>query len=163
LERNQAPERTLEFFWYAGEESGLLGSAEIAEDYKNNGRDVVGVLQLDMTLFPGNGELVIGNVSDFTDAWLRDYFVRINDAYLHARLVDDKCGYGCSDHASWHRRGYATLLPFEATTQTMNPDIHTERDLITSRSSFSHSAVFARLAVIFALDLGNSTQRPPRI
>ncbi len=28
------PKRTVEIFWYAGEESGLLGSAEIAKQYK---------------------------------------------------------------------------------------------------------------------------------
>lgn len=161
LTQNKAPARTLDFFWYAGEESGLLGSGEIAQDYKAKGADVVGVLQLDMTLFPGEGELVIGNVTDYTNAWLRDYFTRINDAYLHARIVEDRCGYACSDHASWHRQGYAAFVPFESTTKTMNPDIHTSRDVISNRSSFTHMAAFSKIALIFAMDFGNSTQRPP--
>lgn len=155
------PQRTLEFFWYAGEESGLLGSNEIATDYKRSGKDVIAVLQLDMTLHPGSGPLVIGNVQDFTSAWLRDYLIEINDLYLKVKLVDDECGYACSDHASWHKQGYASLMPFEATTRTMNPHIHTPRDVINAQSNFEHSAVFSKIAVIFAMDLANSTRRQP--
>jgi len=154
-------ERTLEFFLYAGEESGLLGSAEIAQSYKKENKNVIAVLQLDMTLFPGEGEFVIGNVEDFTSAWLRDYFVSVNDLYLKVRLVPDECGYGCSDHASWYRQGYSTLLPFEATTNTMNKKIHTASDVVNNQSNFRHSLVFAKLAIIFALDLANSDLRPP--
>lgn len=155
------PDRTIEFYFYAGEESGLLGSAEIAQNYKQQQKSVIAVLQLDMTLQPGEGEFVIGNVSDFTSAWLRDYFEQVNNLYLKVRLVDDKCGYGCSDHASWYRNGYSTLLPFEATTATMNKNIHTTNDIINSKSSFRHSLVFAKLAIIFGLELANSDMGPP--
>ena len=53
-------DRTLDFIWYAGEELGLLGSAEIAKSYKDQQADVVAVLQLDMTLHPGDGEFHAG-------------------------------------------------------------------------------------------------------
>ncbi|MGE0632850.1 MAG: M28 family peptidase [Pseudobdellovibrionaceae bacterium] len=149
-------ERTVEFFWYAGEESGLLGSAEIAQAYKREQKNVVAVLQLDMTLFPGEGEFVIGNMQDFTNASLRNYLEKMNDLYFKIRLVSDECGYGCSDHASWYRQGYATLMPFEATSETMNRNIHTPRDLITPQMSFRHSLVFSKIALVFAMDLGNS-------
>lgn len=155
------PERSVEFFWYAGEESGLLGSGEIARQYKAEGKDVVAVLQLDMTLFPGSGELVIANVNDFTSAWLRSYLVAANDAYIQARLVDDSCGYACSDHASWYRQGYPTLMPFEALTERMNNKIHTDQDVISASSSFRHSLAFSKIALLMAMDLGNSTQRQP--
>lgn len=156
------PQRTIEFYWYAGEESGLLGSAEIARQYKSLNKDVIAVLQLDMTMYPGSGELVIGNIADFTSSWLREYLVGINRTYqLGATLVHDECGYGCSDHASWYRQGYPTLMPFEATTQTMNREIHTSNDVIGPRSSMRHAAVFARIAVIFGLELANSQLRQP--
>lgn len=158
-----APERSVEFFWYAGEESGLLGSAEIAQSYKAGNKDVVAVLQLDMTLFPGAGEFVVGNVSDFTSAWLRQYLVALNDAYLQARLIEDKCGYACSDHASWYRQGYPTLMPFESDTERMNKKIHTDQDVISSASSFRHSLVFAKIALAMAMDLGNSAERSPSL
>lgn len=155
------PKRSIEFFWYAGEESGLLGSAEVAKQYKAEQKDVVAVLQLDMTLFPGSGELVIGSMTDFTSAWLRDYFKAMNDTYIHATVVDDRCGYGCSDHASWHRQGYPTLMPFESTFRGSNKNIHSPKDVISPESNFKHSAAYTKIALVLALDLGNSAARQP--
>lgn len=155
------PQRSIEFFWYAGEESGLLGSAEIAKQYKAENKDVVAVLQLDMTLLPGSGELVVGSMTDFTSAWMRDYLKALNETYLNAKIVDDKCGYGCSDHASWNRQGYPALMPFEATFKASNKNIHTANDVITPESNFKHSAVFTKIAVVLGMDLANSTARQP--
>lgn len=157
----QQPKRSVEFMWYAGEESGLLGSAEIAKQYKAEKKDVVAVLQLDMTLYPGSGEFVIGSMTDFTSAWLRDYFKALNDTYLHARVVDDKCGYGCSDHASWNRQGYPALMPFEASFRNSNKNIHTSKDVISPELNFKHSALYTKIAVVMAMDLGNSQARQP--
>lgn len=149
-----APERSVEFFWYAGEESGLLGSAEIARAYKGANKNVVGVLQLDMTMFPGSGQMVVGNVDDFTSPELRAYLVSMNDTYLGIRLIADRCGYACSDHASWYRQGYPTLMPFESDTENMNHNIHTANDVISSATSFSHALVFSKIAVVMAMDMG---------
>jgi leucyl aminopeptidase len=153
------PERTVEFFWYAAEEQGLVGSSEIATKYKSENVDVVAVLQLDMTSFPGSGEFVIGNVTDFTSLWLRQLLNELNDAYIQVRMIDDKCGYACSDHASWYRQGYSTLLPFEATTATMNRKIHTDKDLPDSTISFRHSLVFSKIALAYTMELANSRER----
>lgn len=153
------PSRTIEFFWYAGEESGLLGSAEIAKDYKRRGVDVVSVLQIDMSLMPGDGELVIGSVTDFTASWLRDLMKQINDLYLNVRIVEFACGYGCSDHASWTKEGYSAFAPFESTMDSMNQNLHTPNDVIDGRSSFEHSAVFSKIAVAYALHIANSDFR----
>ena len=162
ISHQKQPERTIEFFWYAGEEGGLLGSAEIAQDYKSQGKDVVGVLQLDMTLFAGNGEFVLGSMTDFTSAWMRSYFENLNSLYIKAKIVDDKCGYACSDHASWNRQGYAAIMPFEATFNGMNQNLHTSKDVIDSQSNFKHSAMFAKIAVALGMDLANSTLREPK-
>ncbi len=159
---NQGPaERTIEFFWYAGEDSGLLGSSEIARAYKAASKTVVGVLQLDMTMFPGSGQMVIGNVDDFTSPWLRQYLVSMNDTYLGVRLISDRCGYACSDHASWYRQGYPTLLPFESNTANMNRKIHTANDVIDSTVSFEHALVFSKIAVVMGMDLANSSFSQP--
>jgi len=161
LSQGPQPERSIEFFWYAGEESGLLGSSEIASDYKAQKKDVIAVLQLDMTAYPGEGELVIGNVTDNTSPWLHDFFNEANRLYLGARIVNDRCGYACSDHASWYRQGYATLLPFEAVTQTMNPKIHTPNDTVENGLNFKHAKAFSQLALIFAMELANTNARQP--
>lgn len=148
------PRRTIEFFWYAGEEGGLIGSAEIARDYAERGRNVIGVLQLDMTLFPGDGKFVLGSMTDFTSPALRRWFAELNRTYIGGTIIDDQCGYACSDHASWHRQGYPAIMPFESTGENMFPDLHTTRDVISSQSSFEHSAMFAKIAVAFAMELG---------
>ncbi|XGC80600.1 M20/M25/M40 family metallo-hydrolase [Bdellovibrio bacteriovorus] len=155
------PKRTIEFFWYAAEESGLIGSAEIAKAYKANNKDVIAVLQLDMTLYPGSGEFVIGSMTDFTSAWLRDYLKAMNDTYLHAKIVDDKCGYGCSDHASWNRQGYPALMPFEADFRGKNGNIHSSKDVISPQLNFKHSALYTKIAIVMAMDLANSDARQP--
>jgi bacterial leucyl aminopeptidase len=161
LKKAEQPQRTLEFYWYAGEESGLLGSAEIAKEAKAKKKNVIAVLQLDMTLFPGSGEQVIGLVNDYTSPWLREMMTSINEIYVKARFIDDMCGYACSDHASWHRQGFHAVTPFEATTETMNRNLHTERDIIDMKSSFQHSNSFTKLAVLFALILGNTDVSAP--
>lgn len=152
--------RSIEFFWYAGEEGGLIGSGEIAQKYKQSNINVIGVMQLDMTLFPGDGEMVIANITDFTNPWLSSYIKTLNDLYVGAQWKEDQCGYGCSDHASWHRQGYAAVMPAEATFDNMNQDLHTPRDIITPRLSFTHSAAFTKLAVAYAMDLSNSALKP---
>lgn len=43
------PSTPVEFQWYAGEEGGLLGSADISAKYNDDGVEVRGMLQLDMT------------------------------------------------------------------------------------------------------------------
>jgi bacterial leucyl aminopeptidase len=153
LSHGAQPARTIEFYWYAGEEGGLLGSAEIAQNAKKAGKKVVGVLQLDMTLFPGDGEFKLGSMTDFTSLEMRDLLNQINRDYLNVTIIEDKCGYGCSDHASWYRNGYPTLMPFEATMKRMNGNIHTEKDVVSASSSFRHSAMFSKIAVAFLMIL----------
>lgn len=154
LVHHQQPTKTVEIYWYAGEEGGLLGSAEIAADAKAKGKNIIGVLQLDMTLFPGDGEFKIGSMTDFTSQSMRDHLVKINSTYgIGGTIIEDKCGYGCSDHASWYKNGFPTLMPFEATKRRMNSQIHTERDVVNAQSSFRHSAMFAKIAVAFLLTL----------
>jgi len=161
LKTTGQPQRSLEFYWYAGEESGLLGSAEIAKEARAQNRKVIAVLQLDMTLHPGSGQQVVGLVNDFTSPWLRGVFTQMNQVYVKAKILDDTCGYGCSDHASWHRQSYHAVIPFEAVTETMNNEIHTDRDVINSQSSFDHSNTFTKYAILFAMVLGNSDLQPP--
>lgn len=155
------PQRTVEFMWYAGEESGLLGSAEIAQAYKAANKNVIAVLQLDMTSFAGSGANTIASMTDFTSPWLRDYIKAINETYLNVTILDDKCGYGCSDHASWHKQGYPAVMPTEAKFDNMFKQIHTENDVINSQTNFEHSLIFSKIALIMAMDLSNSTMSQP--
>ncbi|MFN8792040.1 MAG: M20/M25/M40 family metallo-hydrolase [Bdellovibrionales bacterium] len=155
------PERTIEIFWYAAEESGLLGSSEIAKAYRQQKADVIGVLQLDMTAYPGSGDMTIASLTDFTHPWMQQFLKELNQKYVGLNILDDSCGYGCSDHASWYRQGYPTVVPFEARSRNMNPAIHSKNDVISPSLNFQHSAAIAKLSLAWALELANSNLRAP--
>ncbi len=154
------PERTIEFYWYAGEEGGLIGSSEIAAAYKAAGKDVVAAMQLDMSLFPADGEFVMGSINDYTSPWLRNFLGEINRIYIGARVKESACGYACSDHASWYRNGYPTLFPFEASGNNYNRSIHTTNDVISATSNFEHSLMFSKVAFVFVYEFGLHEWRP---
>ncbi len=160
MAEQKPPERSIEFFWYAAEEIGLVGSAEIAKEYKNSDIDVVAVMQLDMTGFAGSGVFNISNISDYTSPWLRQVIEELNKHYAGAIVHDSKCGYGCSDHASWYRQGFNTVFPSEAKFKNKNKKIHTKKDTI-DLLNFEHSLVFSKLGLAFAMELANSDMRGP--
>ena len=113
-EQGRQPERTLQFIGYAAEEVGLRGSKDIATRYKAANTKVLAALQLDMTNYQGSAEEIVF-MTDYTDQGLTGYLAQLLDAYLpQIRYGYDSCGYGCSDHASWHNQGYPAAMPFES-------------------------------------------------
>ncbi len=147
------PRRTVKFMAYAAEEVGLRGSNEIATRYKSEGVKVAGVLQLDMTNYQGS-DRDIYLYEDYTSVQQNEFLKGLIDNYLKDLKWDTgKCGYGCSDHASWTRQGYAASFPTEAKFSNHNPHIHTDRDLISqSGGNARHAAKFARLGVLYAVE-----------
>jgi leucyl aminopeptidase len=152
-------DRTLKIMAYAAEEVGLRGSGDIAQDHLDNGDNVVAVMQFDMTGLFGSAE-DIHLISDFTNADLNTFVGSLIDTYLPTLLWSTTaCGYGCSDHASWHNRGFPATFPFEAQFADRNLLIHTTSDtLATLGNTADHAAKFARLGVAFAVE---TTDTPP--
>jgi len=148
------PKKTLEFFWYAGEENGLLGSKEIAKSYRDAEKNVEAVMQLDMVVFPGNGD-VIGLTTDYTNVELTKIAEDLTSLYVGSPVERFKCGYGCSDHASWHNNGFKTVFPFESTFEKSNKNIHTNRDVLDGRTSIEHALKFAKIAVAFLIEMSS--------
>ncbi|KIM38304.1 hypothetical protein M413DRAFT_244225 [Hebeloma cylindrosporum] len=142
---------------YSGEEAGLRGSGAIAADYKKNNVQVKSMLQLDMTAYvkPGT-QPVIAFMPDYTNANLTEFAGRLVDTYTTAKwVISEPCGYGCSDHASWHNRDYPAILPFEGLFSNINKVIHTPGDTVNVTGfSWSHSLEYAKLAAAFAYELG---------
>ncbi|MBT7610413.1 MAG: M20/M25/M40 family metallo-hydrolase [Bacteriovoracaceae bacterium] len=151
---NYQPDKTIKFMGYAAEEVGLRGSKEIAQSFNASNANVIGVMQLDMTNFNGS-DLDIVMMTDFTNANQNAFIGNIIDEYVSGVSWGyDKCGYACSDHASWTNAGFPASMPFEAKKRDMNRNIHTSRDTISqSRNTASHAAKFARMAVAFAVEL----------
>ncbi len=153
---NYKPRRTIKFMAYAAEEVGLRGSAEIAKSFASAGTNVVGVMQLDMTNYKGSvNDIYI--YTDYTDATQNTFLTNLISSYLPTLKVGtDRCGYGCSDHASWTGQGYAASLPFEASFNQDNPRIHTSGDTYANTGNQAdHALKFAKLALAYAVELGS--------
>ena len=70
-------------------------------------------------------------MTDYTDSNLTQFWQTMLDEYLPELSYGyDRCGYGCSDHASWHNAGYSSVMPFESKFNDYNPHIHTARDTL---------------------------------
>jgi len=145
------PSRTVEFHGYAAEEVGLRGSQDIAKNYFDIKRKVVGQLQLDMVGYPTpTKEIAI--ITDYTSAQLNDLVRKLITTYTGRNWVNSKCGYGCSDHASFNKYGFLASFPFEAPFGKDNPNIHTPNDLL-SKLDKAHAVAYGKLGVAYITEL----------
>ncbi|KAI0370284.1 peptidase [Pilatotrama ljubarskyi] len=152
------PERAVEFHWYSAEEGGLLGSQAVARAYEGRNVNVVAMSQYDMTAWVKRGTREsVGIITDYVDPDLTEYNKKLVDLYLDIPWAETKCGYACSDHASWGKAGYPSVFTIEATFENSNHgNIHSANDRydISDEFSFSHMLEFSKLAVSFAVELG---------
>ncbi|MCB1052479.1 MAG: M20/M25/M40 family metallo-hydrolase [Acidobacteria bacterium] len=147
------PAKTVKFIGYAAEEVGLRGSQAIATDYQNQGINVIGVVQFDMTNYAGSSS-DIWIYQDYTNAAQNQFLIDLIQTYTSYTTGTSNCGYGCSDHASWHNRGYAASMPFEAKFGEHNPSIHTANDtLANSGGNANHSVKFCKLGLAYMAEL----------
>lgn len=159
--KNYRPLRTVKLMAYAAEEVGLRGSAAIAADYVARAVNVVGVTQFDMTNYKGSTKDIY-LMQDFTNAAQNTFVQNLITTYTGATFGTDSCGYGCSDHASWHNRGIAASMPFESTLTQDNPNIHTSNDRISVSGNNANQALkFSRLGVAYVAELAKGTLGPP--
>jgi len=154
LRGGYTPERTIEFQWYAGEERGLLGSRVLANEYRRQGVEVYAMMQIDMC--GGGGD--VNFVMDYVSRPLSEFVMKLVGEYMeHGVAREFECGYGCSDHASWHDEGYPSSFPIES-RGTRDPDTgepcrgHSEDDRLVCVDP-KYMLDFARLAVAYALEL----------
>ncbi|KAJ7694568.1 hypothetical protein B0H17DRAFT_1199093 [Mycena rosella] len=119
-----APSTPVAFHWYSGEDAGLQDIAD--------GVVLKAFMKLDMTAYfkPGSAEQLIP---------------------LHSTLAvttDAKCGYACSDRASWYGHGPGTAMLYAAVTGADNPVVHGAGDTAAvSGFSWVHSRDFASVCV----------------
>jgi leucyl aminopeptidase len=156
LEQGYKPKRSIHVVAYAAEEVGLRGSQDIARAFKQGKGTVMGVLQLDMTNYKGtDNDIVL--FTDYTDSKQNAFLAQLIATYLPGlKLGYDRCGYACSDHASWQALGFPTSMPFESSFARDNPAIHTAKDTFANSGGQAlHALKFARLATAFAVELGS--------
>lgn len=157
------PRRTIKIMAYAAEEVGLRGSNAIAQSFKNSNVNVVGMMQLDMTNYKAGGGPDMRLITDFSNETIKDFLVRLFDAYLAPRGYTRgtyTCGYGCSDHASWTTAGYPSAMMFEAGNSSGGyfGSIHSANDTLANMGATAQNSVkFAQLGLAFLGELGKSS------
>ncbi len=157
------PKRTIEFMAFAAEEVGLVGSKEIARDYKNRNVNIISFMQLDMTNYKGSTNDVFITTDSYNSTSLNNFVIELMDFYNNSgthRITygTSRCNYGCSDHHSFAQQGYETTFPIEAKFNEANPNIHTARDT-SSRfptANATHAAKFAKLALEYLIEVTKS-------
>jgi leucyl aminopeptidase len=164
------PKRTVKFMGYAAEEVGLRGSNAIANDFADDGKNVVGVLQLDMTNYKSGAVDDMQLITDYSSAGLKTFLTDLFDEYLAPMGLTRgtyTCGYGCSDHASWTSAGYPAAMMFEAGDPGgYNPNIHTQDDTLAAMGETAeHSVKFAQLGLAFLGELAKTAgvDPPPNV
>jgi leucyl aminopeptidase len=115
VESDFIPEKPIEFHFYSAEEGGLLGSQKVVSKYLKEGKKVFGVFHNDMTGYAPKGKTpVIGLSVEDTNRDLTAFLRVLSDGYSGIKWLNTKCGYACSDHASWTKGGFASAFTFES-------------------------------------------------
>ncbi|MFW7380796.1 MAG: M20/M25/M40 family metallo-hydrolase [Oligoflexus sp.] len=146
------PQRTIEFHAYAAEEIGLIGSRDLAQSYRSQNKQVVGMMQIDMNHWGNESDL--GQVYLLTNDtstelrrrarnWLKHY---IGDDYQISTLISN----ATSDHKAWYDQAYPTLFAFE-NPLAFNPQIHTAQDSSDRLNNPQLARRITQLALIFAI------------
>ncbi len=146
-------EHPVYFIWYAAEERGLVGSQYVVQDFLDKKISVKAAIQFDMIgyrMSPNDSTMWV--YKDYTDQTLTTFISKLITYYLHVPVKTATCGYGCSDHASWHDAGIPAAFPCETDFEHHNRAIHTSEDTIDKLTP-EHILNFTKLGVALALEL----------
>ena len=153
------PEKTIHLMGFAVEEIGLVGSREIASEYRRKGKNVVGMLNFDMAGYNkhnGLNDICISkdrlsnsNQTSFLVDLMNQYLPRLNYQYTH-------CPFGCSDHASWMENSFPAVMACECTDAVRNPNYHMPSDVVETINE-DYMSNFARLGVYYLAELAKGT------
>ncbi|MFK8138257.1 MAG: M20/M25/M40 family metallo-hydrolase [Bdellovibrionales bacterium] len=159
LASEQRFKRDIYVAFYAAEEWGLHGSKRMANQFRQDGIKLKGIMQLDMIAYSQETDKHFTFVRDFTNDKLTEYTMDLAKHYLGTtsdKIGNTRCGYGCSDHASWHRNSYPAVTPFEAHMDGMNGALHTPRDTM-DLADIEHAFRFVQLGMAFIAETAEPT------
>jgi hypothetical protein len=131
----------------SAEEWGLYGSAHYARQAREDGAEIIAVVNLDMIAYPGGQQRVLDVIGDRQSEWLADRFITIAQPYVSLRLakvIDPSLTW--SDHSSFWDQGYSALCGIE---DSDNPYYHRTSDTLdTLDLNFAAAVVKASLAAV---------------
>ena len=147
------PKKTVVFYGYAAEEIGLVGSQEIAKSYSTEGKKVSGVMQIDMAMFTTGDTSKIRLISDYTSQNLTQLAQELAEDFLEMEVSLVRCGYACSDHASWTKYSFPSFMPAEEQMGSSVSRIHSTSDINDGNLNAAYSAKFSQLALAFIVSV----------
>jgi len=111
-------ERTIDLIWFSGEEKSRIGSTSFVEDYADWLPNIVGVLNMDMFAFDGDGdrcfEVHAGTLPGSQEIGnLIGSVIDVYDLDLTYDFLDDEFAYTFSDHNPFWRKGVPGVLMME--------------------------------------------------
>jgi hypothetical protein len=138
--------RTIRFACWNGEEVGLFGAEAYAKRCRENGENIVAVVNVEMTGYDedgsalvelhtrniGNGDPANSQGNGYADKRIADKFVDVVNAYgiaLNPVILDDNQPY--SDHWSFWTRGYNAIAVEEQDLKD-NPTYHRTTDTVAN-------------------------------
>jgi bacterial leucyl aminopeptidase len=149
--------RPIYIIWYAAEERGLVGSQSVVDYFVKNAIAVKAAIQFDMTGYrvdPKDPTMWVYTDPEHTNRNLSNFVAKLIDTYIKVPVDYSKCGYGCSDHASWQQIGVPAAFPCESNFKEHNPYIHSASDTM-ELLSLEHMSNFSKLAIAFAIELAS--------
>ena len=146
---NFKPKSTIEIHGYGAEEIGLVGSKEMARDYKLRGEQVISMVQFDMNGYTSTGDRITF-ITNKTDRGLTSQLENLVRMYNSIPSGKGRLIFGSSDHASWNREGFPVAFPTE-NTFAYNRKIHTKDDNMGVINSPNQIKEFGKLGVAYLM------------
>ncbi|KAG9087032.1 hypothetical protein FRC06_002769 [Ceratobasidium sp. 370] len=145
---------------YAGEEGGLLGSDAMAAAYKKEGKEIRGMLELEMIGYQPSTSTNAGKSSTITVLSdpipaMSSHMIEVVKAYVPtAEQRSVNCGYGCSDHYSFYAKGYPVvcLASYGPSDRHLNPNYHSITDTV-DKLDFEKMADFVRAGLGWVVEV----------
>jgi hypothetical protein len=157
-------DHTIKFVCFSGEEEGLLGSAVYAQEARQQGWNIIGVLNCDMisyaeTTNDGNNVDVI---EDTASEWMYTYTNNVNMNYSQFIGPLTMIHYGYmwgSDHNSFYDEGYNAIFYFE---YHETPYYHSSQDNLDHiNATYACKNIRAILATLCEFGVPGLPSNPP--
>lgn len=145
---------------FAGEEQGLRGSSHFVPKLVNEGREIRGVINMDMVAYADKSPEDADLVTNHASLWLAEYTRLAAQTYVPELgfdfTVDDTAWR--SDHAPFWRFGYPAYLMIDDWQPTY-PYYHTPQDT-PDKLDFDFGANMVRAGIAAAASLASPTRTP---
>ena len=124
-------DRSIIYANWCAEECGLVGSAAYASECAEQGMDIVGYFNLDMTGYLAeNSEIHVHLLYTTRDSLIANYVYNFSHVYFPEMPISQNWLVNAdSDFSSFNRNGYAAVQPFED-VHASSPFIHSRNDIL---------------------------------